>query len=336
MLYGIATIFRLATCFGLLLLSGTAAYSQQPFFSACSQDAQLDATSRKAVDDIAIKFVNTFLGPVPSGAFEFLSKDAKAATTTEQFEGISTAIRKFEPTRVAVQHTYLLKLKGKSPGRVVCSSDLSKSDNWVSLEAQSVPEQAYAVLSADTINNKLAITLWLLPERNTWKIQDFRLSVATLGNEDSKQLLELARTQQALKHSLNAALLYAAAAQTANRGPNFQLGIAQSIANEISAVAVPDEIKGQPPFLWRDGETTYKVTSVSPMAIGGKIYIVITHEVSPWKDNEQVDGWNRNLLTHFKRRFPEYSDSFAGLVVRATEQGGNRGYGTVEEVSAAK
>jgi len=58
-----------------------------------------------------------------------------------------------------------------------------------------------------------------------------------------------------LKHSFNAALLYAAAAQTANRGPSFQLGIAQSISDEMSRLTVPDEIKGQPPFLlekWRN------------------------------------------------------------------------------------
>ena len=184
--------------------------------------------------------------------------------------------------------------------------------------------------------HKLAIAVWLVPERNGWKVQSFRANVSTLADKDSKQLWELARAQQALKHSFNAALLYAAAAQTANRGPSFQLGIMQSISNQMSSLTVPDEIKGQPPFLWKNGETTYKVATVGPMAIGGKIYVVMNHEVSPWQTNEQVDGWNKELLSYFKHRFPEYSDAFAGLVARATERGSNRGFGTVEELSPSK
>ena len=80
----------------------------------------------------------------------------------------------------------------------------------------------------------------------------------------------------------------------------------------------------------------YKVLSVGPIAIAGKIYVVIVHEVSPWQSDNQVDGWNKELLKYFKSRFPEYSDVFAGLVARAVEQGSNRGYGTVEELPAAK
>lgn len=76
--------------------------------------------------------------------------------------------------------------------------------------------------------------------------------------------------------------------------------------------------------------------NLAPTAIGGKLYIVITHEVSPWQSNEQVDGRNKQLLTYFKRRFPEYTDTFAGLVARATERAGNRGYGTVDETSSSK
>jgi hypothetical protein len=162
------------------------------------------------------------------------------------------------------------------------------------------------------------------------------LNVSTLADKDSLQLWALARTQQARQHSFNAALLYAAAAQTADRGPNFQLGIALSISDEMSKLTAPPEIQGQPPFFWKNGETTYKVASVGPIAVGGKIYVVIVHEVSPWQSDEQVDGWNKDLLRYFKHRFPEYSDFFAGLVARATERGSNRGYGTVEELSSTK
>lgn len=281
-------------------------------------------------------FANAVLGSNPSNAFDLLSKAAQANTTPQQFDGTEAILRRVEPKNVAIQHTYFVELKGKSPGRVVCGNSFSNPSAWASLEAESVPQQAYTLLSADTVNNKLAIAIWLIPEQSGWKVHDFRMNVSTLGDEDSMQLLLLARIQQAKKHSFNAALLCAAAAQTANRGPSFQLGITQSISEEMSKFIVPDEIKGPPPFLWKNGERIYKVNNVGPIAIGGKLYVSINHEVSPWQSNEQVEGWNRELISYFKNRFPEYSDSFAGLVVRATERGSNRGYGTVEEQSSTK
>jgi hypothetical protein len=296
----------------------------------------IDAAKRNEIDAVAVSFVETVLGSNPSGAFDRLSKPAQAATTPQQFDAVGQVVRKFEPKNVALQHTYLIQLKGKSPGRVVCATDLTKPDGWESLEAESVPEQAHVLLSADMVNNKLAIAMWLVPEDKGWKVQDFRVNVSTLADKDSVQLLQLARAQKEAKHSFNAALLYAAAAQTANRGPSFQLGISQSISEEMARLTVPDEIKGQPPFLWKNGETTYTVMNLAPTAIGGKLYVVITHEVSPWQSNEQVDGWNKQLLTYFKHRFPEYTDTFAGLVARATERGSNRGYGTVDEPSSQR
>jgi hypothetical protein len=88
--------------------------------------------------------------------------------------------------------------------------------------------------------------------------------------------------------------------------------------------------------LWKSANNTWKVLSVSPTAVAGKIYVIIVHEVHPWQTDAQVDGWNKELLTWFKRRFPEYSGVFAGLVARARESGTNRGYGTVEAPGTPK
>jgi len=320
-----------------LLLSASQAFAHVPFASSCAEDEHIETEKKKTIDAVAMNFIQAILGSSTSAAFDFMLKAGQAETTRQQMDGTAAAIiRQFQPKNVALQHTYLIGLKGKSPGRVVCATDLSKPDSWESLAVDNIPEQAHVLLSADTINNKLAFAVWLVPEQGEWKVQSFRLNVSTLADKDSLQLWELARAQQARQHSFNAALLYAAAAQTADRGPNFQLGIAQSISEEMSKLTVPAEIKGQPPFFWKSSEARYKVASVGPIAVAGKIYVSIVHEVSPWQSNEQVDGWNRELLTYFKHRFPEYSDVFAGLVARATERGTSRGYGTVEELPTRK
>lgn len=314
-----------------------AVFAQSPFMSSCAEDKHIEIAKGQAIHSVASDFLEKLLGPNPDGAFDMLSDEGKTNATPQQLKSQAMAIvQLFEPKNISLQHTYLIQLKGKSPGRVVCGTDFSKPDGWESLGAASVPEQAHVVMSAETRNNQLAFTLWLVPEQKTWKVQSFWVNVATLADKDSMQLWQLGRAQEAKGHNFNAAILYTAAAQVANRGPSFQMGIAQSISQDLAKLAVPSEIQGPPPFSWKNGDKTYKINGVGPIAVGGKIYLMIAQEVQPWGADEEVDGWNKELLGYFKLRFPEYSNAFAGLVARATERGGTRGYRTVEELSAAK
>jgi len=126
--------------------------------------------------------------------------------------------------------------------------------------------------------------------------------------------------REAKGHTFNAALLYASAAQTANRGPNVQ-------------------ISGQPPFYRKSGNDAFKILNVGPIAVAGKIYVTINDEVSPWKTNAEVDGWNKNLIAYFKHRFPEYSSirRSRDSRTRATEQSWlwNRGGSSLTPIDRA-
>lgn len=312
------------------------ARAQVPFAFSCGEDDHIDITKRKAIDLAAKTFVDVLLGSNPGSSWDSLSKPLQQKITRQDLATSARGlIQIFQPKNPTVKHTYLIELKGTSPGRVVCAADLSKPDGWESLSAVTVPEQAHVALSAETRNNQIAFTIWLVPEDKVWRVQSFWMNLSTLGNKGPTQLWELARAQQRLGHELNAALLYASAAQIANRGPDFQMGITQSISRDMAQVSPPREIQGQPPFLWK-GKADFKILSLGPIAIGGKIDIMINHETGPWKADAEVDGWNKELIAYFKRRFPEYSDSFAGIIVHAKERGSNREYGTVEESSSSK
>lgn len=328
-------ILRMPLATGLALLA-TAAWAQSPFAYTCAEDSEIGEAKRKAADSVAMNFAETLLGKDPGAAFAALSGDGRQGVTPEQFRAQARAVQQLEPKNLSVQHIYLIKLLGKSAVRAVCRTDVTKPDGWVSLGAADVPEQAHVLISANARNNGLAMTVWLVPEQTGWKVQSFWMNVSTLADQGPMQLWEVARKQSQRGHKLNAALLYAAAAQVADRGPNFQLGIAQSISEDIAHMDVPAEIRGQPPFSWKSGSTTWKVLNVGPMAIGGKLYLIISHEVAPWRTEAQVDGWNKELLAYFKGRFPEYSEVFAGLIAQAHERGSNRRFGTVEELPVSK
>jgi len=322
----------------LIALLTSPAWAQLPFIdSSCAEDSHIGEAKRKALNSAAINFVEAFLGPDPSTGFAALSKEGQQGVTLEQFTAQAHAIREqLQPTDLRTQHVYVLNISGKSKGRVICATDLKKADGWESLATINVPEQAYVVMSAQARNNSLAVTIWLVPERVGWKVQSFWINISTLADQGPMQLWETARKQKELGHKFNAMLLYAAAGQVANRGPNFQLGITQSISEDMAGLDGPAEIRGEAPFVWKDGNTTWKVLNVGPIAIGGKIYVVISHEVSPWESDNEVDGWNKELLAYVKNRFPECSEVFAGLVARAHERGSNRGYGTVDEFTTHK
>lgn len=319
----------------LIVATASTSWSQTPFASACAEDDHISAAKRASVNSAAQKFAQALLGSEPATAYDLLSDGGKQDLTREQLATqMSSAVKQFEPKNIRIQHTYVVTLKGKSPGRLICSTDLSKPTGWESVAATDVAEQAHVLLAADARNNQLVFTLWLVPERETWKIQSFWVNVATLADKGSEQLWELGHAEKQKGHFFNAALLYAAAAQACNRGPNFQLGLAQAITDEVSHLSVPAEIQGQPPFTWKAADVTFSVLNVGPIAVGGMIYVMIQHEASPWTNDSQAEALNRKLLAYFKSRFPEYSDVFAGIVARVHERGGNRGYGTVEELSS--
>ena len=318
--------------FGIFALAVIHASAQATTTATCIEDASIDATTKQNIDSVAMGFAQTFFAPKPSAPSDLFTDDVTTNTTRQQlYELFATEIIHFEPTNILLQHTYFLKLKGDSPGRLTCTADVSKSADSVSLTAKNVPEQAHVLISAETINNKMALTVWLIPEKGKWKVQSFWMNLSSMADKDTVQLWELARAQRHAGHGFNAALLYAAALQTAYRGSDYQLGITEAISDDMSQFKAPVEVQCQPPFIWKDGESIYKIMQVGPIAIGGKLYVAIGHEVAPWQNDEQVDGWNRVLITYFKRQFPEYSDVFSGIVIRAYERRSNRGYGTVED-----
>jgi hypothetical protein len=323
----------IARTFFLCVPLATSSWAQDLQQALCIQDAEIGELEQR-IDRAATNFVDALLRGDSSTTFSDLSEDLRRKLTRDGMVEQIHTIRQFEPKNAKVQHTYLIKVKKQPMIRVVCATNLLDPNQWVSLSATNVPEQAHVLISADTPNNRLAITIWVLPENDGWRVRGFWFNVSALADQEAAQLLEKARAQNQRKHLFNAALLYTAALQFVNRGPDFQMGITQTLHEDMSHLVAPPEIQGPPPFSWRSHEKTWKILSIGPLAVGGKLYISISHEVPHIQTDSQVEGWNKELLAYFKERFPEYSDVFAGVVVRAHEQGTNRGFGTVEELPA--
>jgi hypothetical protein len=158
--------------------------------------------------------------------------------------------------------------------------------------------------------------------------------VATAGMADKSaaDLQKIATAEHQQRHEFNAFILYVTALQLADRGPALQLGIRPDIETGLRGVERPSILEGEAPFTWKFDNSPFKVLNVGPIAVGGKIYLMVAHEVEPWAAEKDVEQNNRQLMAGLAKMYPEYKTAFAGLVVRAHERGGTRAFGTVDEL----
>ena len=317
----------------LALGCGSPLQTIQPFVSSCRTDDEIPAKDRAAVDEFAMEFVQNALGPNLQAAYSVFTADAKVNVSSEKFVAMfKQGIQRMGPFKdLHVAHTYLAKVTGGNQEQRVVCGNVSRPDGWVAVDAKPGPAQAHVIVDAQTLNNTWAFVIWLLPEDGNWNVQYVQATATAMVGKTAEDLQTMAEAEKHKNHNFNAFILYAGAMQLAARGPFLQLGIQPEIQKGMENLQVPPDLKGPTPFHWQLGESSFKVLNVGPIGVGQKIYLQIDHEIEPWADNKEADEKNHDLISAFAKAYPEYKDSFAGLVVRAHERGGSRGFGTVLE-----
>jgi len=304
-----------------------------PFTSTCGMDNTISPKEREAIDQAALEFVQNALGPNPMVAYAAYTAQVKASISSEKFVAMfQQGVQQMGPFKdLHVTHTYLAEVTGGSQAESVVCGNLSSPEGWVAIIVNPGPAQAYVIVEGQTVNNTWVFVTWLAQEQGKWRIQHIQVATATMVGKSAQDLQKIADAEKQKHHNWNAYILYTAALQLAARGPNFQLGIQPEIQKGMGDLQIPHHLQGQPPFTWEFGRSSFKVLNVGPIGVGGKIYLQIDHEIDPWAKNTDADNKNHELISVFAKTYPEYKDAFAGLVVRAHERGGSRGFGTVEE-----
>lgn len=304
-----------------------------PIVTSCKTDLEVPTNDLASINRVATKFVEDTLGPTPSAAYTTLTADTKAGISVEEFvSGFQGPIRARGPlTNVHVAHTYLAEARGGiQEQRVVCG-DLSRPEAWVTVAAKPGITEADVIVEGEAVNNTHAVVLRLRPDAENWRVQSVHLATVGMARKSAEDLWRIAEAEHQKQHSFNALIFYTAAMQLADRGPFLQLGVHAEIEKGMSHVAKPPILEGSLPFSWTFGDSTFKVTNVGPIGVAGKIYLVVDHQIEPWSEDNLADRKNRDLIAALNKAVEEYKEAFAGIVVRAHERGGNRGFGTVHE-----
>jgi hypothetical protein len=307
----------------------------QPILATCATGDEIPADKRVAIEQAGLRFVQALVSFNTEVAYTELSSGAKQAVPRDKVAAlIAQAIQPMAPFSAArVAQIHLVRAETSAPtARVLCGS-LARPEDWVSVAAKPIAEQAHVLIDAQTKNNGWTFALWLVPEQD-WRVEYFTVVPSTMVGKTARDLWDIARSEQQSKRNFNAAMLYMAASQLASRGPNFQLGITSEMQKDMQKLQLPPQLQGQAPFIWKFGDHEYKILNVGPIGVGGKIYLTLTQETAPWGANQEADQHNRALISDFARAVPEYTNVFAGLVVGAKERGGNRLFNTVDETTA--
>jgi hypothetical protein len=327
----LATIIMLVLSGGIVDLPAVA----QPTMATCATGDEIPADKRATIEQTSLRFVQALVSFNAEAAYTELSSGAKQAVSRDKVAAlIAQIIQPIAPfSAVRVAQIHLVKVVASAPtARVVCGSS-ARPEDWVSVAAKPVAEQAHVLVEAQTRNNGWTFALWLTPEQD-WRVDSFTVVPSSMVGKTAHDLWDLARSEQQSKRSFNAAILYTTASQLASRGPNFQLGITSEIQKDMQKLQSPSKLQGQAPFTWKFGDHEYNILNVGPIGVGGKIYLALTQEAAPWGADQEADQHNRALIADFARAVPEYTNVFAGLVVGAKERGGNRLFRTVDETAA--
>lgn len=313
------------------LLTGVSALAQIPIASSCAADTAIESKERAAIEDVGLRFLKSLLSADPSSAYEMLTKEARRQTTPEAFSSFSQGLwHSLEPKNIRVGHSYSIRVLSGPPSNVATCGESNEPDKFVTMHIDGHPQQAYVLGLADGVNNQAAFPVWMVREGGSWKVQGAVFLITTQADKSTTEIWNMARQENARGHALNAALLYATARQMAGNDL-FQFGILQPISAEMAALNPPQEIGGQPPFIWKVGSQSFQIRQLGPMAIGGKLFLILERIVDPWPGDEQVDRTSKELIAFTKKRFPEYKEVFAGVIVRAHDESGAHGFGTVDD-----
>ncbi|HEY3755864.1 MAG TPA: hypothetical protein VGL42_06920 [Opitutaceae bacterium] len=331
------TAFRFWAAAAMAILGLASCGKKGAFVATCVDDERIPAGERREIDATALNFTQDLLANYVVALSKFWDDSRSKDADDRQLEAIEkSVIGTMHPTNPRVAHSYLVRSYAGSPGRMLCAVDLKRADGWVSMKAIPAAEQAHVLLTADARNNQWTLDVWLIHQKEQWKVHSFWINLSSLGALDSEALWVRGREEASGGHRINAALLLTAAAQVANRGPAFQLGLAQAIAKDLAAIDLPSEISGKAPFRWNWNGTTFNVIQVGPIALAGKLYVLLVQRQPAGKSPQELDASNHRLIDFFKHRFPEYHGVFSGIAARSADPSGHSGFATIDESALTK
>jgi hypothetical protein len=306
-------------------------------FDQCQTDDEVASDQREPYQQAALRFARLVVKQDAAEIHSQLSPDAQRTVTVQQ---ISTAL--LQPLAQLTQglgeprvaRSFLVTSRGSARDHaVICTTGGAAAGlgDKVLVMVKSVPKQAHVIAEADGGFYTMTFVVWLVPgDSGDWLVQGFHALPTTAQGKTAADFLAMARQQRDRGHLFNAAMLFSETANLGYRGKYFQLGFWNDFEKEWKALELPAEMKGNPPFVWQFDADTFRVLNVSPLALEKQLAVIIRLETRSLADSVAVRAESQRLIAGFVKKRPEVREVFDGVVVQASEPGGNQLFGTAE------
>lgn len=314
--------FALLLCLAAMLSLPAVALAQ-----SCRIDSQIPDTERAAIEATGLSFVNLVLAGKADQAYADFTADTKSHLPADGFaQMMAGARRSFQGVQgLHMGHDYLIADAEKGTAARVTCGDPGQTEQSVSVAVKPVPRQAHLLIEGNTTGDGFTFVLWLIDDHG-WQVQNIYLGMSSMVGKSALDLWHMAQAQAKRRHSFNAALLYAAANNVAERGSDFELGFRPQLQDEMAGLKPPAALQGTNSLVWHLGGKAYKILAVGPVGARQKLYLMVNWQTPAWKDDQEAEARNRRLMTDFTRAYPEYAEVFAGIFLSEVERETGRGY----------
>jgi hypothetical protein len=297
--------------------------------SVCKHDAEITEAWRPEAEKQASDFIAAVTGGDLGVAYNRLEAALKAKVPVSQFEAMATQVREMGPFSAAkFEHIYHPQTVGTG-GSVVCIT--SGADGMVRVSALPLKTQVHFVYSATTQHNDWRWSLWLVENDGPWEVRGFYVTPSAVAGRDARDVMNLAKAQDAKGNGFNAFMLAAAGVTLTGRGPDISLGVQKEAEDLVGKIKRPALLAGDAPHKWTFDGTSFTVDAVQVVGSGKKLGLSIVHSDAGWdgKDNADAERRNRALIDGFAKAQPAYKDVFGIVGVRITRPGELQGWATL-------
>jgi hypothetical protein len=322
---------RLSSLCVLLLSSVFTVVAQA---QTCLTYRDMDEPTRSMLEGTAKRYFDL----AARGDIAQLKRNAIASLAAD-FSSVEAAVKDSQASLSGAQAQprppFLLKIEGDKPlerAEFLCGV-FGKNGQTANSAAFVIPDLApstYGMVTLEISGGQTAQTVsFVLQQQGAdWKIGGFYVHASQVAGHDADWFADKAKTFKTKGQNRNAWLYYLEARELAVPVPFMYTQITDKLYDESQAV--------KPGDVPMDGNTidlpvagkTYKLTTLSPVAVGQELDVVVKYRASDISHTAETFKDNMAVIHALVTKYPELRDAFGGVVARAVEPSG-QDYGSM-------
>lgn len=298
----------------------------------CSTIADMDASTRSALEHAALQFGDAVI----QGNVAAL-RQSSIASLASNFSGAEALVNSSKPVfaggQASIRATYLLDATGSTPvlehAQFLCG--IWGTPQFVSFNLDNLPAAKYGLVIEDvkTPKGPYLASFILQQEGGTWKLAGFPPPKPSQAQgHDASWYLSKAREYKS-KGQIHNAWFYYQEARALVTPVNFMTFTPLIKLDKEAQQSVPSDLPMNGPVdLVAANGKSYKVTDIFLVMADNGMNLVVKYSLPDVSNTTQTFQENTTVIKTIASKYPEYRETFAGIVARAVAPNG-QDYGTM-------